>query len=158
MAERKGFEPLRGGYPPTGFQDRTLKPLGYLSRISFLILPCRSYSVAGSARCSISKKTATTSRLFALELFCSYVAQKERFELSRCSSHPTPLAGEPLRPLGYFCKPNNTFFCQLEYLSIAKCQCQGILPLFFTLYMGKNLWYTNCKAVSIFDLNPFSRR
>ena len=33
------------------------------------------------------------------------VAQKERFELSRCSSHPTPLAGEPLRPLGYFCKP-----------------------------------------------------
>ncbi len=31
MAERKGFEPLRGSYPPTGFQDRTLKPLGYLS-------------------------------------------------------------------------------------------------------------------------------
>ena len=34
MAERKGFEPLRGSYPPTGFQDRTLKPLGYLSKNS----------------------------------------------------------------------------------------------------------------------------
>jgi hypothetical protein len=83
MAERKGFEPLRGSDPPTGFQDRTLKPLGYLSIIQF---------------CS----EKTPPRTFAVR---DDVAQKERFELSRCSSHPTPLAGEPLRPLGYFCKP-----------------------------------------------------
>ena len=32
--------------------------------------------------------------------FC--VAEKEGFEPSRQLPHPTPLAGEPLRPLGYF--------------------------------------------------------
>ncbi len=35
------------------------------------------------------------------------MAEKERFELSRRSSRPTPLAGEPLRPLGYFSMPNS---------------------------------------------------
>ena len=34
------------------------------------------------------------------------VAEKERFELSLPLSSTTPLAGEPLRPLGYFSKPN----------------------------------------------------
>ena len=32
--------------------------------------------------------------------------------------HPTPLAGEPLRPLGYFCKP-------LRYTNTAGATCQG---------------------------------
>ena len=32
------------------------------------------------------------------------MAEKERFELSRRLTQPTPLAGEPLRPLGYFSK------------------------------------------------------
>ena len=32
------------------------------------------------------------------------LAQKEGFEPSRRFTQPTPLAGEPLRPLGYFCK------------------------------------------------------
>ena len=31
-----------------------------------------------------------------------YLAEKERFELSRRLSRPTPLAGAPLRPLEYF--------------------------------------------------------
>ena len=31
-----------------------------------------------------------------------FMAEKEGFEPSRQLSHPTPLAGEPLRPLGYF--------------------------------------------------------
>ena len=35
-------------------------------------------------------------------MLCGFLAEKERFELSRRSSRPTPLAGEPLRPLGYF--------------------------------------------------------
>ena len=36
--------------------------------------------------------------------FCglSLLAEKERFELSRRYSRPTPLAGAPLRPLEYF--------------------------------------------------------
>ena len=33
-----------------------------------------------------------------------FLAQKEGFEPSRGFWPPTPLAGEPLRPLGYFCK------------------------------------------------------
>ena len=36
------------------------------------------------------------------------LAEKEGFEPSRRLSQPTPLAGEPLRPLGYFSKPNST--------------------------------------------------
>ena len=31
-----------------------------------------------------------------------YLAEKERFELSRRDNRPTPLAGAPLRPLEYF--------------------------------------------------------
>ena len=31
-----------------------------------------------------------------------FLAEKERFELSRRYSRPTPLAGAPLRPLEYF--------------------------------------------------------
>ena len=37
------------------------------------------------------------------------LAEKEGFEPSRRLSQPTPLAGEPLRPLGYFSKPKNAF-------------------------------------------------
>ena len=33
----------------------------------------------------------------------SFLAQKTRFELVLRFSHTTPLAGEPLEPLGYFC-------------------------------------------------------
>ena len=35
------------------------------------------------------------------------MAEKERFELSRRLTQPTPLAGEPLRPLGYFSMRQN---------------------------------------------------
>ena len=35
-------------------------------------------------------------------VFSGPLAEKEGFEPSRQLSHPTPLAGEPLRPLGYF--------------------------------------------------------
>ena len=33
---------------------------------------------------------------------CFFLAEKERFELSRRDNRPTPLAGAPLRPLEYF--------------------------------------------------------
>ena len=48
----------------------------------------------------IRKNKKRTKTLYqGLSLF---MAEKEGFEPSRQLSHPTPLAGEPLRPLGYF--------------------------------------------------------
>ena len=37
------------------------------------------------------------------KIACLFLAQKTRFELVLRFSHTTPLAGEPLEPLGYFC-------------------------------------------------------
>ncbi len=48
-----------------------------------------------------NKKTSLSLKSKRLAL-----AEKERFELSLRLSRTTPLAGEPLRPLGYFSKPN----------------------------------------------------
>ena len=42
------------------------------------------------------------SLLGLYQILVGMVAEKEGFEPSRQLSHPTPLAGEPLRPLGYF--------------------------------------------------------
>ncbi len=43
------------------------------------------------------------------------MAEKEGFEPSRQLSHPTPLAGEPLRPLGYFSTAyKNIFLAERE--------------------------------------------
>ena len=39
-----------------------------------------------------------------------FLAQKTRFELVLRLSHTTPLAGEPLEPLGYFC--NHAFMAR----------------------------------------------
>ena len=49
-----------------------------------------------------------------------FMAQKEGFEPSRAFYTPTPLAGEPLRPLGYFCT------LPLKYNSIAHRRCQEV--------------------------------
>ena len=46
------------------------------------------------------RKAQKNAPAIAADAFC--VAEKEGFEPSRQLSHPTPLAGEPLRPLGYF--------------------------------------------------------
>ena len=46
---------------------------------------------------NIKKRTETLYQSFS-----PFMAEKEGFEPSRQLSHPTPLAGEPLRPLGYF--------------------------------------------------------
>ena len=45
------------------------------------------------------------------------MAEKEGFEPSRQSTHPTPLAGEPLRPLGYF----SIFIWRRERDSTPRC-------------------------------------
>ena len=49
---------------------------------------------------NIKKRTETLYQSFS-----PFMAEKEGFEPSRQLSHPTPLAGEPLRPLGYFSMP-----------------------------------------------------
>ena len=54
-----------------------------------------------------------------------FMAQKEGFEPSRAFDTPTPLAGEPLRPLGYFCT------LPLKYNSIARQLCQEIYSFLF---------------------------
>ena len=47
-----------------------------------------------------------------------FLAQKTRFELVLRFSHTTPLAGEPLEPLGYFCNGSITFFLFKSYTTI----------------------------------------
>ena len=42
-----------------------------------------------------------------LKIKAFLLAEKEGFEPSRRSTRPTPLAGEPLRPLGYFSRSEN---------------------------------------------------
>ncbi len=59
-----------------------------------------------------------------------FLAQKEGFEPSRAFYTPTPLAGEPLRPLGYFCMPN--VLCNIKlpnHISTVLRQCQGKGPI-----------------------------
>ena len=41
-------------------------------------------------------------------------AQMERFELSHRLSQSTPLAGEPLEPLGYICRSSTCFSHDLD--------------------------------------------
>ena len=50
----------------------------------------------------IPHHTQTKNLKQTLVRFRFYVAEKEGFEPSLRLSHTTPLAGEPLRPLGYF--------------------------------------------------------
>ena len=44
-----------------------------------------------------------------------FLAEKEGFEPSRRSTRPTPLAGEPLRPLGYFSKSGSEKIWRREW-------------------------------------------
>ena len=55
------------------------------------------WAIQGAVGCGQRKKpcNAVVARLF--------YAQMERFELSHRLSQSTPLAGEPLEPLGYIC-------------------------------------------------------
>ena len=51
----------------------------------------------------------------------NFLAEKERFELSRRYSRPTPLAGAPLRPLEYF-----------SVYSTQTAACSRLRPLYYT--------------------------
>ena len=61
-------------------------------------------SVRGKLR-GKTRKIGKEKALYPLEYKTFFMAEKEGFEPSRRLSQPTPLAGEPLRPLGYFSKP-----------------------------------------------------
>ena len=74
-----------------------------------------------------------------------FLAQKTRFELVLRFSHTTPLAGEPLEPLGYFCNSSISSFLFKSYttiphfLGIVKAFClenmKNFLFLFFPLHL-----------------------
>ena len=59
----------------------------------------RLFSAIMQYRSKLNAKTRTQT---LYQYLSPLVAEKEGFEPSRQLSHPTPLAGEPLRPLGYF--------------------------------------------------------
>ena len=79
--------------------------------------PCRLYQSTnplpggGHQIPSEIKKRPVRGRVF-------FLAQKEGFEPSRAFYTPTPLAGEPLRPLGYFCRPKHNTIKLPNYDSI----------------------------------------
>ena len=52
-----------------------------------------------------NKRPTETGEPLLCQRALAFMAEKEGFEPSRQLSHPTPLAGEPLRPLGYFSMP-----------------------------------------------------
>ena len=63
------------------------------------------------------------------------MAEKERFELSRRFSRPTPLAGAPLRPLEYFSVtlPQSAVFllsADIHYYTQFFCLCQYLFANF----------------------------
>ena len=55
------------------------------------------------------------------------LAEKEGFEPSRQLSQPTPLAGEPLRPLGYFSKAYKIFIWRRERDSNPRCLATSLV-------------------------------
>ena len=54
-----------------------------------------------------SLATVLFARLSLFPIFRNLLAECERFELSRAPYTPTPLAAEPLRPLGYHSESKN---------------------------------------------------
>ena len=61
--------------------------------------------------------------LFIARETAPLLAEKERFELSRRYSRPTPLAGAPLRPLEYF-----------SVYSSQAAGCIGLRLIYYTLF------------------------
>ncbi len=59
----------------------------------------------GSSRVQIPPSTTTTPKKKPPEWVVTFLAEKEGFEPSLRYTRTTPLAGAPLRPLGYFSKP-----------------------------------------------------
>ena len=103
--------------------------------------PCKR-----ACRCALARLSAPTALRSAQETqalffdkkqngypngypFC--LAEKERFELSRRLSRPTPLAGAPLRPLEYFSVSGRSPFLNLpKYYTKLPPVCQALFRNF----------------------------
>ena len=67
------------------------------------VMICQAYGNPQSSASSLrGTPTAAWIKKFREQSSRNFLAEKERFELSRRYSRPTPLAGAPLRPLEYF--------------------------------------------------------
>ena len=74
--------------------------------------------VARTTSCQFTKPSGSPQRQKRTPIGRPFLAQKTRFELVLRFSHTTPLAGEPLEPLGYFCNSSITFFLFKSYITI----------------------------------------
>ncbi len=73
-------------------------------------------------------------------VWCPFVlAEKERFELSRRYSRPTPLAGAPLRPLEYFSvyssRPPLALACDNLYYTQVFLVCQALFVISINFFV-----------------------
>ena len=68
-------------------------------------------------------KTKTRNSL-CYQWIAGFLAEKEGFEPSLRSSRTTPLAGEPLRPLGYFSMPKDDLYMHRVSENIPKLSCR----------------------------------
>ena len=75
----------------------------------------------------------------------SFLAQKAGFEPALRFSHTTPLAGEPLEPLGYFCMAQYQLFIQKAILLY---HIFFALPKLFTLKNKKSFLFFARKTAS----------
>ena len=82
----------------------------------FLLLGLRTVlaRTRGNSRVLTSRRTPKKTA----DKRWSFLAQKTRFELVLRFSHTTPLAGEPLEPLGYFCMAQFFFLLFKSYITI----------------------------------------
>ena len=72
-------------------------------------------------------------------MFSDFLAEKERFELSRRDNRPTPLAGAPLRPLEYF-----------SVYSSRSAIASNLRPLYYTCF------FEVCQALFSLFIKYFS--
>ena len=64
-----------------------------------------------------------------------FLAEKERFELSRRYTRPTPLAGAPLRPLEYFSIKVGSLFADPTTISQNFLKCNTFFEFFQIIFL-----------------------
>lgn len=80
------------------------------------------------------------------------MAEKEGFEPSLRYSHTTPLAGEPLEPLGYFSVYGSFICCflfaSINNITIIYLLCQCVLPILINF---RKFFYKKLPAPFVFQ-------
>ena len=71
MAERGGFEPPHGSYPPAGIRSQSLQPLGYLSTASAILtyraLPFQCFLRVSNSNAARSANTTAARSVAVLD-------------------------------------------------------------------------------------------